>query len=143
MVGVRVLEPTLRVLKFGLLSMLLTVLAGCSRPPPETQGAKLYASLCASCHQSDGSGAKGLYPSLSRTPVPTGDGSVMAAWVLFGVRPKALPRGAYAGVMPQFNFLSDADAAAVLNFVRSSFSNTATPVTPEELAAVRTRYGSP
>ena len=123
--------------------ILLSVIAGCGHGEDKTPGARLYDRLCASCHQRDGAGAKGLYPPLAGTPVPTGDGSVMAAWVLLGVRPPSLPRGAYAGVMPQFNYLSDVDAAAVINYVRSSFSNAATPVTAEQIAAVRARYATP
>jgi mono/diheme cytochrome c family protein len=67
----------------------------------------------------------------------------MAAWVLYGVRPASLPRGGYSGVMPQFNFLSDADAAAVITYVRTSFSNAASPITAGEIAAVRARYSTP
>ena len=78
-----------------------------------------------------------MQPPLAGTPVPLGDADVMLAWVMYGQRPTVLPRGAYAGVMPQFAFLTDADLAALLTHVRSSFGNHATPITPEMVGAVR------
>jgi len=78
-----------------------------------------------------------MQPPLAGTPVPLGDTDVLLGWVMYGKRPVVLPRGAYAGVMPQFAFLTDADLAAVLSHVRTSFGNHAPPVTQQQVAAVR------
>jgi mono/diheme cytochrome c family protein len=126
----------------ALLLAATAVASGCSRAPapkPTDRGARLYVTNCMACHQANGEGVAGLQPPLAGTPVPNGDPAVMAAWVMFGARPSpsALPRGKYSNVMPQFAFLSDADLAALLTYVRSSFGNHADPITPEFIAGVR------
>jgi len=119
---------------------ILALAAGCSRTPapnPGDRGARLYVMNCLACHQAHGEGVAGMQPPLAGTPVPNGDPAVMAAWVMFGVRPAALPRGQYSNVMPQFAFLSDADLAALLTYVRNNFGNHAGAVSPQVVASVR------
>ena len=125
---------------FAALLATAALASGCSRAPapkPAERGAQLYVTNCMACHQKQGEGVAGLQPPLSGTPVPNGDPAVLAAWVMFGTRPSALPRGHYANVMPQFAYLSDADLAALLSYVRGSFGNHADAVTPELIAGVR------
>jgi mono/diheme cytochrome c family protein len=107
---------------------------------PATDGSRLYGAHCLSCHQARGNGVPGVQPPLAGTPVPIGDPNSLLAWVMFGVRPADLPRGHYAGVMPQFNYLSDAQLASLLTYVRSSFGNQASAITVEQVAAVRQQY---
>jgi mono/diheme cytochrome c family protein len=126
----------------GSVALSLSVLLCACHPSggPVDRGTQLYATLCQSCHQRDGHGASGLYASLAGTPVPLGEPNELIAWVLYGERPASLPRGQYAGVMPQFNFLSDEDAAAVINHVRSSFGNAASAVDAAAVARVRANH---
>ncbi len=127
-------------LRAGVLLALAGMLAGCGPGAPgpgASAGARVYAMNCRSCHGAEGQGVRGMQPPLAGTPVPLGDPEVLLGWVMYGQRPAALPRGAYAGVMPQFAYLTDADLAAVLTHVRSSFGNHAAPVLPAEVAAVR------
>jgi mono/diheme cytochrome c family protein len=117
--------------------------AGCSRDPtagaaaqargpagnaPATRGAQLYLQNCVPCHREDGRGVTGVYPSLAGSSVATGDPVALARWALNGVRPASLPAGRYATQMLQFGWLKDADAAALLTYVRSSFGNQAPAV---------------
>jgi mono/diheme cytochrome c family protein len=115
--------------------------AGCggggSPAAPPGPGERLYLSNCLACHQKNGEGVKGLQPPLIGTPVTIGDPDQLLGWVMFGKRPAALPKGQFGGVMPQFAYLSDADLAALLTHVRSSFGNQAPPVTPEMVARAR------
>jgi mono/diheme cytochrome c family protein len=92
---------------------------------------------CQSCHGAEGEGVRGMQPPLAGTPVPLGDAKVLLGWVMYGERPAVLPRGIYAGVMPQFGYLTDADLAALLTHVRASFGNKAAPVLPAQVAGVR------
>jgi len=116
-------------------------LAGCGGgSEPTSPGARLYSNNCLACHQRGGDGVPGVQPPLHGTPVPVGDPGELLRWVMYGERPSTLPRGAYAGVMPQFGYLSDADLATLLSYVRSSFGNTAPPVTPAMVAAVRAAH---
>lgn len=103
-------------------------------------GARLYLQNCIACHQRNGEGVPGVQPALAGTPVAIGDPADMAAWVMFGKRPASLPAGQFRGVMPQFAYLSDTDLAQLLTYVRTSFGNTATPVTPDLIAKVRAEH---
>jgi mono/diheme cytochrome c family protein len=106
----------------------------------DSPGARLYLSNCAACHRGDGSGIRGLQPPLAGTPVAIGEPEPLLGWVMYGRRPAALPRGGYAGVMPQFAYLADEDLAALLSYVRSSFGNRAAPVTAAMVAAARAAH---
>ena len=130
-----------RLVRLGFVTVTIAASA-CKGPEPGDRGAQLYANLCQSCHQKDGAGARGLYAPLAGTPVPNGDPKEMIAWIMYGVRPASLPRGQYSGAMPQFNFLSDADAAAVASYVRRSFGNHADPIIPEVVKDVRAIYAT-
>lgn len=116
------------------------LLSACHDSAPLDRGGQLYANLCQSCHHKDGHGARGLYAPLAGTPVAIGEPDEMIGWVLFGERPASLPRGQFVGAMPQFNFLSDADAAAVMTHVRSSFGNSASAIDAAAVARVRARH---
>jgi mono/diheme cytochrome c family protein len=120
------------------------LLAGCGpgdgQAPPAGPGARLYASNCLACHQRNGEGVPGVQPPLAGTPVPAGDAGELLRWVMYGERPAALPRGRYAGVMPQFGYLSDADLATLLSYVRSSFGNAAPAITPAMVAEARAAH---
>jgi len=58
-------------------------------------GARLYDVNCAACHQQDGRGIPGVYPTMAGSPLVLGDPKDLALWVLKGRRtasmPKALP----------------------------------------------------
>lgn len=105
-----------------------------------TPAERLYATTCAACHRPDGSGIEGVQPPLAGTPVTLGPPEELLGWVMYGHRPAALPRGAYAGIMPQFSYLPDEDLATLLTHVRTSFGNHATPVTAAMVAAARAAH---
>jgi mono/diheme cytochrome c family protein len=118
---------------------LIGALAGCSpaaAPPPERAGADLYNGNCIACHQQEGHGIPGVYPSLVGSPVVLGDPAVFALWVVKGRRPESMPAGRYATAMPQFGWMRDADVAALLTYLRTSFGNSAPPVAPAMLSRV-------
>lgn len=122
-------------------SLLALALGGCGGgAPPDGPGARLYAMYCLACHQRDGAGVPGVQPALAGTPVPTGDPGDLLRWVMYGQRPASLPRGQFSGVMPQFAYLSDADLALLLSYVRSNFGNQAPPVTAAMVAAARAAH---
>jgi len=111
---------------------------GPARPAADASpGERLYAMNCRSCHGAAGEGVRGMQPPLAGTPVPNGAPDVLLAWVMYGRRPAVLPRGVYAGVMPQFAYLTDTDLAALLTWVRGSFGNHAAPITPQMVASAR------
>jgi mono/diheme cytochrome c family protein len=102
-------------------------------------GAALFASRCAACHQADGKGVPGAFPPLAGSPWPTGDAGVAARILLSGLSgPVDVLGTTYQGAMPAFGEqLSDAEIAAVLTHVRGSFGNAAGAVTAAQVAEVR------
>ena len=119
---------------------LLGALSACSgaAPPPvvsaATRGAQLYATSCIACHQADGHGIEHVYPSLAGSSVVNGDVGELARWVIKGQRPATLPAGRFTSVMPQYGWLNNDDAAALLTHVRSSFGNRSAAVSREDMA---------
>lgn len=79
-----------------------------------SDGAVLYRAVCQGCHMPDARGAKGAseYPALAANP--------KLASVAF---PAARVLNGWSG-MPRFaEMLSDAQIAAVVNYVRTNFGN--------------------
>jgi cytochrome c6 len=121
-------------------TLALAACGGSDPAAPPGPGERLYANNCLACHQRHGEGVPGVQPALAGTPVPAGDPDELLRWVMFGERPAALARGKYSGVMPQFGYLSDADLATLLTYVRASFGNQAAPITPAMVAAARAAH---
>ena len=102
-------------------------------------GAAVYAARCAACHQAAGTGLQGAFPPLAGSEWVAGKASTVVAIVLHGISGTLTVKGSkYNGVMPAFGpQLQDAEVAAVLTHVRTSWGNSAAPVTAAEVAAVR------
>jgi mono/diheme cytochrome c family protein len=105
--------------------------------PPADLGARLYNQNCVPCHREDGVGVPTVYPSLAGSAVVQGDPLQLAQWVLSGKRPQAMPAGRYSTQMLLFGWMKDADAAALLTYVRSHFGNHAPAVDAATVAKAR------
>lgn len=104
---------------------------------PVLLGRRLYNN-CATCHQADGKGVPGRYPPLAGSEWVTGDERVLARIVMNGLGgPIEVAGQRYEGQMPAWPQFGDREVAAVLTHVRGSFGNTAPPVDPATVAAVR------
>ena len=95
----------------------------------ETDGADLYHHICQGCHMPQGQGAAGAgaYPALAKNP-KLASRVYPAVMVVNGRR-----------AMPPFgNELSDAQIAAVVNYVRTHFGNDYhDAITADEVKSVR------
>lgn len=102
-------------------------------------GAQIYSSRCASCHQANGQGVSGVFPPLDGTDWVTGDKGRIIRILLHGMQGAVEVQGVtYNGVMPAWgNQLSDEEIAAVITHVRQEWSNDATEVTADEVQRVR------
>lgn len=107
-------------------------------------GERIYGHICQACHMADAEGALGAghIPALARDP-RLASAEYMAAIVLNGRgdMPAFRPRPDYVGLEALDHVtLSDAQIAAVINFVRSNFGNHYLDrITPAEVEAVRAR----
>lgn len=106
----------------------LCLIAGLVAPAvAAADGKSLYMDNCSACHQVTGKGVKGAFPALAGSPLVQGDPKIVASTVLNG----------RAG-MPAFkDDLSDADLAAILTYVRSSWGNKAPALAPKQIATAR------
>ena len=104
-----------------------------------SDGARLYETRCASCHQFNGKGVTGQFPPLLETEWVTGDKGRLIRIILGGISGEIEVDGVvYSGAMPPWgDFLSDTDVAAILTHVRTSWGNEASPISAEEVARVR------
>ena len=102
-------------------------------------GAQVYSSRCANCHQASGQGVAGVFPPLDGADWVTGPKGRPIRLVLHGLEGPIEVKGeVYNGAMPGWGTqLSDEEIAAVLTHVRQSWSNSASEITAEEVAAVR------
>ncbi len=102
-------------------------------------GAAVFGARCAACHQATGAGLPGVFPPLVGSEWVVGDETTLVAAVLHGISGQLTVKGqVYAGVMPSFQAqLSDAELAAVLSHVRSTWGNQAKPIAAALVAGVR------
>ncbi len=105
----------------------------------ETPGGKTFAQICAACHMPDGRGVAGMQPSLAGSAVVAGDPARLINALLQGPAAVLSPeREKFPVVMPPYGMaMSDADVAAVINFLRRNFAANASSVTAEQVAALR------
>jgi mono/diheme cytochrome c family protein len=116
-------------------------------------GAQVFQSICAACHQPDGQGLPGAFPPLvghARELYEAAGGPTYLAYVvLFGLQGQITAAGqTFDGQMPSFYDLSDAQIAAVLDHVLTELGEAGQPegyepVTPEAVAAARKAALSP
>mgnify|MGYP002630494268 FL=1 len=109
-------------------------------------GAKIYQkhSHCATCHLTHGKGNGVVYPSLVKSPWVNGSEERLVKMALHGMWGKITVHGKTydpsRGVPPMTAFrslLKDDELAAVLTFVRNTWGNEASTITPDTVAKVR------
>ncbi|WP_353268855.1 cytochrome c [Gemmatimonas sp.] len=108
-------------------------------------GEEIYGR-CMACHQATGAGMPGAFPPLAGSEWVTGPSSRPIAILLHGLQGEITVKGEkYNSMMMAYGTsvpMSDDEVAAVLTYVRSSFGNSAPPVTPAEVAKVRAATAS-
>jgi mono/diheme cytochrome c family protein len=103
-------------------------------------GAAIYKDSCAACHKDSGTGESHLFPRLAGSAmVRSDDPTTLVRVVLQGARAVSTPSMPTAPAMPAFDWrLNDAQAAAVLTYIRNTWGNAAAPVTASTIASQRT-----
>ena len=110
------------------------------------KGAQIYQreSHCATCHLTHGKGSPNVYPPLVDSPWVLGSEDRLIKMTLHGVWGKMVVNGKTydpsRGVPPMTAFrtmLKDEELAAVLTFVRNTWGNQASPVSPATVKKIR------
>jgi len=97
---------------------------------------------CAVCHQANGQGVPGSFPPLAGSEWATAANAALPIRVvLHGLQGAVTVKGQkFNGAMPAYGTMqpmSDSDVAAVLTYVRRSWGNAASAVTPAQVAEQR------
>ena len=102
------------------------------------EGAALYRQHCAACHGERGAG-RGPYPALAGNRALTLDDPVNAIRVLMngGFPPGTAGNPRPYGMPPFSHVLDDAQAAALLSYLRASWGNAAAPVSSAQVNRYR------
>ncbi|HWP11189.1 MAG TPA: cytochrome c [Ramlibacter sp.] len=106
------------------------------------RGAKLYGDHCAQCHGEKGEGVPGAYPALAGNRAVTLPVAANLVQVVLGggFAPATAGNPRPYGMPPFATVLSDADVAAVISHIRTSWGNRAGAV--GEFAVSQQRGGS-
>ncbi|MDB4275695.1 cytochrome c, partial [Akkermansiaceae bacterium] len=96
---------------------------------------------CATCHQPDGEGLPAaMFPPLSKTKWVQGSPERLIKLTMHGLLgPIEIKGKKYPGQVPMtaFKGLTDEEMAAALTYVRNTFGNSASMISPTQVKAVR------
>ena len=104
------------------------------------RGKKIYEAACLACHQADGLGVPGMNPTLVKTTWVLGDKKTLIKIILNGLKGGEIEIDGdrfHNPMPPQADLMSDKEIADVLTYVRNTFGNKASTVTPTEVKAAR------
>jgi len=112
---------------------------------PMAEGKKLFAT-CSACHQGNGQGVPGTFPPLAGSEWVNGSEERVIRIVLSGLSgPVTVAGGSYNNAMPAFGpggyGWSDDKISYILTYVRQSWGNKGTAITPEKVTEIRTQIG--
>jgi mono/diheme cytochrome c family protein len=102
-------------------------------------GKTIYEARCAACHRSDGQGMPPAYPPLAGNPSIEMELSVNPLRMVLngGYPPQTAENPRPYGMPPFAQIMSDEEVAAVVTYIRVSWGNHGSPVTPREANAMR------
>jgi mono/diheme cytochrome c family protein len=112
---------------------------------PRDRGKKIFSANCQTCHQANGQGIPGQYPPLAGSEFTTGGSRRPAMIVLKGLQGPVKVKGQQYGtavMQPWDKTFTDQKIADVLTYERSEWGNSASPVTAEQIAALRKELAS-
>ncbi len=118
------------------------------QPPREgpdlARGKAVYETVCGLCHNNDGMGKPNQAPPFVGSEWVLGSPNRMIRIPLAGLTgPVQVGGQAWNLAMPAMGAaLSDEDLAAVLTYIRSSWGNKASPISAEQVKAIRAEIGN-
>ncbi|PYI40876.1 MAG: hypothetical protein DMC57_09380 [Verrucomicrobia bacterium] len=112
---------------------------------PAERGKKVFMANCAVCHQASGLGSQSQgYPPLAGSEITNGGSRHAAMVVMKGLQGPITVKGQKYGsaVMQPWESLGDQKVADVLTYERQEWGNHGSPVTKEQIAAIRKELAS-
>ena len=113
---------------------------------PAERGKKVFMANCAVCHQASGLGSQSQgYPPLAGSEITNGGSRRAAMVVMKGLQGPITVKGQQFGsavMQPWDKTLTDQKIADVMTYESSEWGNTASPVTAEQIAALRKELAS-
>ena len=114
---------------------------------PVALGKRQFQMACITCHQANGLGVPGAFPPLVGSEWANGSEERVIRVVLHGLGGEVKVGAAvFNGAMPSFGKVPgsgynwrDDQIAAVLTYIRQEWGNKASPVTTEQVTAIRTQ----
>jgi cytochrome c oxidase cbb3-type subunit II len=105
------------------------------------KGAALFTANCSACHQANGEGLPGAFPSLKNDAVVDKDDATKHIQVVLqGLHDAKVSGVVYGSAMPPFaGTLSDAEIADIIDYERSAWGNHGKPVDAAQVAAERAK----
>ena len=101
------------------------------------RGKEVYALHCQNCHMENGQGMEGVNPPLAKTTYLK-DAKKNIGIILNGQTGEVVVNGKkYNAIMNPMNYLDDQQIADVLNYIRNSWGNKYSIVTPAHVKAQR------
>ncbi|WP_437614128.1 c-type cytochrome [Erwinia sp. V71] len=102
-----------------------------------------YEVNCSACHGLQGEGITGMVPAFAGNNAMQQDPTNMIHAMLRGARAPHTEERQTAAGMPAFDWkMDDQQIAEVLNYVRSSWGNKGSEVTPQQVAELRKQTGA-
>src|SRR5882672_648136 len=101
------------------------------------RGKDIYIANCLTCHLDQGEGIEDVYPPLAKSDYLMADKKRSIQQVLYGAKGEMKVNGKIYNTEMVGIDLNDQQASDVLNYIRNSFGNKGSVVTPEEVKASR------
>lgn len=104
-----------------------------------TDGKKIYTQLCASCHEENGLGRPPHWPPLANNQSIQMHSAVNPIRMVLqgGYPPSTAGNPRPYGMPPFAQLLSDEEIAAVVTYIRMSWGNHGTPISPQQVNDLR------
>ena len=112
---------------------------GGTTPAKAGEGASVYSTNCAGCHQPTGTGIAGQFPPLAGSEWVTGDKKKLIGVLLNGLNGKVTVKGqTYNNVMPPWKgTLTNKQIADVATYIRNAWGNKADAVTEADVSGYK------
>lgn len=102
------------------------------------RGKEVYLLECQSCHMAEGEGLPGVYPPVAKTDYLKKPTPFLINIILKGQTGEIVVNGInYNTPMPAQEYLSDEKVSDVLNYIRNSWTNKGTAITPAQVKTER------